>query len=519
MKHIINKIFVVVLVLISIITFTAINKNSNENKLNKLKTFHKVIRLIDEQYVEDVDFDFLMEGAISGMLNKLDPHSAFINKQDFQKTTEEFDGEFEGIGIEFSIIDDYITVITPIIDGPSDKAGLQSGDKIIKINGESAYQISTADVLKKLKGPKDTSVEVTIQRKDQTPFSRTLIRDKIPLKSIVSYFIMNKNVGYIKLSRFSKKTFLEFVDAYNSLEKKGMENLLLDLRDNPGGLLDQAINLLDMFISTNDTLLYTKGRIWGANESYKATFNYSDKKIPIICLINRGSASASEIISGTLQDLDRGLVVGETSFGKGSVQRQYELDDSTATRITVAKYYTPSGRSIQRPYEDGIDEYYYYNLNDNRELTDSIKNTLPIFKTKKGRKVYGGGGITPDIYYRDTTKLAQPTLELVFNSNRPLFNYSESIKANHSQYKDFDLFYENRSLNYNDFYIWLKNNEYEISSEVLIKDWEYIENRLTAELANKIFDRNLYYKTIILNDAVVKESLKYFEQARLLLLN
>ena len=197
--------FLLITALILVITFLGLDLDRNKNKYDKLKVLTKVLRLLDEQYVEEVDFESLVEGAISGMLNTLDPHSTYINKNDFKKTSEEFDGEFEGIGIEFSIIDDYITVITPIIDGPSYKAGIQAGDKIIKINGESAYQIETADVVKKLKGPKGTKVEVTIQRKGEETFTRNLIRDKIPIKSVISYFKLDQNVGYVKLSRFSKK--------------------------------------------------------------------------------------------------------------------------------------------------------------------------------------------------------------------------------------------------------------------------------------------------------------------------
>ena len=278
-NHIVNKILLGSIVIVIIVAFIATKKSDSKEKI---KTFSKVVRLIDEQYVEEVDFDLLMEGAISGMLNKLDPHSSYINTADLQKATEEFDGEFEGIGIEFSIIDDYITVITPIIDGPSERAGIVSGDKIIKINGESAFQISTIDVLKKLKGPKGTEVEVTIKREGSDPFNRLLIRDKIPLKSVVSHFMLNDDVGYIKLGRFSKKTFEEFYNAYNNLESQDMKNLLFDLRDNPGGLLDQAISILDMFISSNDTLLYTKGRIWGANDVFNASYGQYDKKIPVI---------------------------------------------------------------------------------------------------------------------------------------------------------------------------------------------------------------------------------------------
>ena len=517
-KRIINKIFLGSIIIVIIVAFIATKKSDSNEKYKKIKTFSKVVRLIDEQYVEEVDFDLLMEGAISGMLNKLDPHSSFINTADLQKTTEEFDGEFEGIGIEFSIIDDYITVITPIIDGPSEKAGIISGDKIVKINGESAFQISTVDVLKKLKGPKGTEVEVTIKREGADLFNRLLIRDKIPLKSVISHFMLENSVGYIKLGRFSKKTFEEFYNAYNNLESQGMKNLLLDLRDNPGGLLDQAISILDMFISSNDTLLYTKGRIWGANDVFNASYSQYDKKIPVITLINRGSASASEIVSGAFQDLDRGLVLGETSFGKGSVQRQYDLDDSSATRITIAKYYTPSGRSIQRSYSEGVDEYYMFNLNNQtRELTDSLKQTLPAFKTKQGRLVYGGGGITPDIFYKDTTTVSKSTLEIVFDSKRPLFNYAENIKHKYIKIDDYQVLNDLYNNTNNDFIEWLEKNDYKFEKEDIVKDWDYINNRIFAEVSNKLFNRNFYYKSIINNDNMVKEALKYFEDANELL--
>ena len=501
-----NNSFLLIIAGISILVFLGLRLDQNKNKYDKLKVLTKVLRLIDEQYVEEVDFEPLVEGAISGMLNTLDPHSTYINKKDFQKTSEEFDGEFEGIGVEFSIMDDYITVITPIIDGPSYRAGIQAGDKIIKINGESAYQIKTSEVVKKLKGPKGTKVEVTIQRVGQEPFNRTLIRDKIPIKSVVSYFNLDDSIGYIKLSRFSKKTMEEFENAFDELEKNGMQKLLLDLRDNPGGLLDQSVEMLDMFISSNDTLLYTKGRIWGSNDAFKASYNFKNEKIPIIAIINRGSASASEIVSGALQDLDRGIVFGETSFGKGSVQRQYELDDSTATRITIAKYYTPSGRSIQRSYSSGKDEYYLDLNSDNRELTDSIKKLRPRFKTKSGRTVYGGGGITPDIYFRDTASISAETLQLIYNSNRPIFNYSTFFKDKIQIDPDID-----------DFLNWLEDKEYQYNKDNIEKEWDFIKTRILAEHANLRGGRNEYYKKIISRDTTVIEAIKHFEEAKALL--
>ena len=518
-SFIFKNVFLIFFSILVVLLFLKVGINQNKNKFDTLNVLHNVIRLIDTKYVEEPDMNLLIEGAISGMLNKLDPHSIYINKSDYQQTSEDMEGEFEGIGVEFSIIDDYITVITPIVDGPAYQAGIKSGDKIVKINGESAYQITTADVLKKLKGPKGTEVEVTIQRMGLEEFKRILIRDKIPLKSIPSYFMLDHNIGYIKLSKFSKKTFEEFSDSYNVLESRGMQKLLLDLRDNPGGLLDQAISILDMFISSNDTLLYTKGRIPNANTVIRAQKNLIDKKIPIIAIINRGSASASEIIAGTFQDLDRGLVIGETSFGKGSVQQHYDLNDSTATRITVAKFYTPSGRSIQRNYYTGADEY-YLNINiNNREINDSLKTTLPQFKTRKGRIVYGGGGITPDIYFQDTTLLSKQLVALIYNPKRPIFNYTESVKETYTKYADYYEFKKQAEVLIKEkiFIEWLKESGYDYENDQETGEWIYLKNRIIAELANKVFDRNSYYKTIIMNDKVVLESLNYFDEAKTLL--
>ncbi|SVD55076.1 uncharacterized protein METZ01_LOCUS407930, partial [marine metagenome] len=277
-------------------------------------------------YVDEVDLSNVLDGAIHGFLDELDPHSSYINSEDFQYMQESLQGEFEGIGIEFAILDGYITVISPIPETPSDKAGLIGGDKIVKINGESAYKITQDEVFKKLRGERGSSVDITIQRigLDET-ISITLIRDKIPIYSVMASFLYNDNTGYIKVNRFAQQTFNEVNEAYSQLEESGMENLILDLRNNGGGLMDQAISILDMFINSNDTILYTKGRINNANEVFYANKSFSDKKIPIIVLINRSSASASEIVSGALQDLDRGIVIGETSFGKGLVQKQFML--------------------------------------------------------------------------------------------------------------------------------------------------------------------------------------------------
>ena len=302
------------LLLASFVTLT--NKNNRKDQFAKLKTLTDVIRLVDQGYFDEIDMEDGLEGAIKGFLETLDPHSQYITSEELKSVREQFQGNFEGIGIEYSMIDGYITVISPIPDTPSDRAGLQAGDKIIKINGESAYKISTDEVIKKLRGKKGSAVNVHILRENEEPFEITLIRDRIPIKSVIANFMIDENIGYVKINRFANKTVLELRESLAILEKNGMKKLILDLRNNGGGLLDQAVNMVDLFIHSNDTICFTKGKLQDANEEFYASKNYDDKKYPVAILINNGSASASEIVSGAIQDLDRGIVIGQRSFGK-----------------------------------------------------------------------------------------------------------------------------------------------------------------------------------------------------------
>jgi len=340
------------LILLGAVMLWGFKSDAAKDQFQKMKTLTQIIRLVSENYVEEVDMNEILEGAIIGMLDKLDPHSSYISSEQFELINEQFDGAFEGIGIEFNILEGYITIISPI---PGSRPGF------------------------------DEDFEVT------------LVRDKIPIVSVMASFMIDDETGYIKVSRFSRNTAKEIDESLSKLESLGMQQLLLDLRNNGGGMMDQAISIVDMFVSSRDTILFTKGKIPGSSEVYRARKSNRDKDYPVVVLINRGSASASEIVSGAFQDLDRGLVVGETSFGKGLVQRQYPLRDGSAARITIARYYTPSGRLIQRPYED-IGDYYTDLGRDNREATDSTLAQKPVFTTKNGRSVYGGGGITPDVF-------------------------------------------------------------------------------------------------------------------------
>jgi len=515
--------------------FYLILTGSTQEFFTKIKSLSQVIKLVETYYVEEVDMDELIDGSIRGLLETLDPHSSYITADEFEKINENMKGEFEGIGIEFSMLDGYITVIAPISGTPSDRAGLLSGDQIVKINGESAYKIKQDEIIKKLRGPKGTQVIVTIKRLGIENFDVTLIRDKIPINSVMSSFLYNNTTGYINVNRFGEKTFEEVDTSIDSLIQSGMEELVLDLRGNPGGLMDQALDLLDSFIHSNDTLLYTSGRIVSANQVYKATYNTKYPNLPIIVLINRASASASEIISGGLQDLDRGIVIGETSFGKGLVQRQYGLQDGSAVRITIAQYYTPTGRLIQRDF-DALDEYYLDLAEENREIIDSTKIE---FKTKGGRIVYGGGGITPDIYISNEIYLTGDAQKLLYNPNRLLFKYANSIAdvfipkiIIDKDFADGGRWYnesdeQKTMLNKKDlfstthFFNWLdkeiRSNEdldFEYNKDSIMFNWDKINNKIREESASKLYGKDFKYYVRISEDPYFLSALDNLDMAR-----
>jgi len=507
---------------LGIIILVAFSNNAN-NYIKKLKTLTQVIRLVSENYVDEVDMNDVLDGAIIGLLDKLDPHSSYLSAELLEEMQENFSGEFEGIGIEFSIIDGYITVISPIPETPSDRAGLLSGDKIVKINRKSAYKITQKDVFNKLRGPKNSKVNLTIRRVDVEDFEVDLLRAKIPIHSLLASFMIDDKTGYVKLNRFSRTTFNELNNALNDLENAGMTQLMIDLRNNPGGLMNQAVEIVDMFIDSRKKILFTKGRIRGSSKEERATRNKNDKKYPVIVLINRGSASASEIVAGALQDLDRGLIVGETSFGKGSVQNLLELNDGSAVKLTIAKYYTPSGRSIQRSYDGGLDEYYLDLTEENRESLDSLNTQRPTFKTKQGRTVYGGGGITPDIHVKSDFKLSKSVSAFISSPDRLLFNFSEKIKNSgfdkNKKFNSLNNFIEEYHLlnsHKSELKMIIEDLDEEFKEDEFNADWDFIENRIKAQIANSIWGKSAMYKVNLYMDIVAMDGLKQFPAALLL---
>ena len=487
---------------------------------DKIVVMQQIISYVDHFYFDIVDMDKIMDGAFHGLMEELDPHSTYIPAKQQENIDELFRGKFQGIGIEFDVLHGYITVISPVPDSPSDYVGLQSGDRIIAINGDDAYKITKDEVIKKLRGRKGTSVDVTIQRIGlDEPFDVTIIRDDIPIYSVGAATMIDNETGYILLRRFSATTIDEVNKAIDKLDSQNFKKLVFDLRGNSGGFLEQAASVSNLFISTRDTLVYTKGKISDANQAFISEPHKGRNDFSLIILINRGSASASEIVSGAVQDLDRGLIVGETSFGKGLVQRQLPLEGGSAIRITMARYYTPSGRLIQRPYEEGDDLTYYKELyaKDRETILDSLKQLRPKYKTRQGRTVYGGGGITPDIYIPYKSILTKETQKLLRNPHRPIFNFSSSYATqNDLGFKDFKNYKQNWQVNqsvYSQFLDYLDSDSISFNPDSLLKDKPFIYNRIKSEIAGTIWGKDESTSIRLSLDNQVSEALKYFNEA------
>lgn len=487
---------------------------------------NQVLELTKQFYIEEIDPDTLAESAIEGILSKLDPHSIYI-PPDIQRTIEEeFEGSFEGIGVEFQIIDDTITIVSPIIGTPSDRLGLMPGDRIVKIEDSSAIGFTNAQVVKKLRGEKGSIVNLTIYRPSvNLEIDYEIERDVIPINSVEISLMLQDSVGYVSLNRFAENTFDELSTALSKLKEQGMKYILLDLRNNPGGYFEQSVKISDLFISDDKLIVYTKGRIKEFNEERRASKSYPYEEMPLIVLINRGSASASEIVSGAVQDWDRGLIVGETSYGKGLVQRPFILPDNSALRLTISKYYTPSGREIQKDYKKSKD---YYNEiivtddanGDNFDHHFEADSTKKSYTTSSGRTVYGGGGITPDykislgtltnftaqlrsknLFYQfirhqiDTGKLV-----LTDNQKNDLVTFLKSDIITEKKLREFLEYVDSKNIlpNYEEFQ----------------KDKEYTAALLKAYIAKEYFNSKGWYSVLIPQDEQVQKSLELLNEAK-----
>jgi len=484
---------------------------------DELWTFGRVMSLIEDQYVGEVDSKELIENAIGGMLQSLDPHSNYLNLEAFTEMRDEQRGKFSGLGIQITKrgADKPLTIISPIDDTPADRAGLLSGDVIAQIEGQATMDLSVQDAVRLLKGDKGTRVTITIERPGLSEaFDVMIERDDIPIESIRVAFMLDDEVGLIRISNFVSTTADELDLAIADLKARGMSKLLVDLRGNPGGLLDQAVQVSERFVPEDKLIVYTRGRIHGSDQDYFAKRGVERLDLPLILLVDGSSASASEIVSGAVQDHDRGLVVGESTFGKGLVQRVIPLQSGGALAVTTAKYYTPSGRLIQRDYSD-LEEYYLHRGNGDEEATDAedtgdgqIKDEdREIFYTTSGRKVYGGGGIRPDYIVE-----SQRAPEILFDLLREnlIFDYSVVFSGAHSNLEpDFDLDEQAMA----DFRAYLARQDFEYDAEIFVEHQDVIKLRLRAQIARVEWDQDAESLVLARSDPQVQKALSLFGEA------
>lgn len=378
--------------------------NSGSNRLSNL------LHIVDDQYVDKVNIDSLVDMAIPQILADLDPHSVYIPAKDAQAVTDDLKGSFSGVGIEFTIRKDTIRVQNVVKNGPAQRAGILAGDKIVSVDGKPfvGKVVTQDEAMRRLKGPKDTKVKIGVERYGQKAVKYfTVTRGEIPQRSITATYMLDKNTGYIKIKNFGETTYPELLIALAQLSQEGFSNLVIDLRDNGGGYMNSAVQMANEFLPKNKLIVYMQGRK-SPRQDFRSDGHGSYQKIPLVVLINEASASASEIFAGAMQDNDRATIIGRRSFGKGLVQQQLGFPDGSMIRLTIARYYTPSGRCIQKPFKPGDNQDY-----DNDLLTryqhgeffsqDSIKHTGPAYHTSIGRTIYGGGGITPDIFVAEDT--------------------------------------------------------------------------------------------------------------------
>jgi carboxyl-terminal processing protease len=422
------------LICVILLQVTSLKAQRFDKDMQKMQMAWQIISTF---YVDTVHEDQLAEEAIVGMLKSLDPHSVYITADEVKATNEPLDGSFDGIGIEFNILNDTLMVVSPISGGPSEKVGIQAGDRIVSIDDENVAGVGlkNSDVFKRLRGEKGTEVQLLIRRRGHSDnLNFTVERDKIPIHSVEAAYMANPEIGYIKVSRFAATTHDEFVVALKSLKKEGMEKLILDLRGNGGGYLKAAIDIADELLEGRKLMVYTEGLTSPKREHYSKG-NGLFENGNLVIMIDEGAASASEIVAGAVQDWDRGLIIGRRSFGKGLVQRPFSLPDGSMMRLTIAKYYTPSGRCIQKDYADGIDAYQteIYERYENGELyarENATAKDTSIFNTMvSGRTVYGGGGIMPDVHIpADTSMYSDYYRDLVASGvfNRFVLNYVDA---------------------------------------------------------------------------------------------
>jgi carboxyl-terminal processing protease len=510
-----------------LIFFSFLTANSQFRFNSELIKLNNVFNVISNMYVDSVNEKKLVEAAIVATLKELDPHSSYIPKEEVERVNEVLDGSFEGIGVQFQIFEDTILVVQTISGTPADKVGMMPGDRIVYINDElmAGKKIQNSDVLKRLRGPRGSEVKVQVARRGLSDFLLFRInRDKIPVYSVDAHYMLNNETGYIKINNFGHKTMDEYRQAFTKLQKAGMKNLILSLEGNGGGLMDKAFELADEFLGRGKLVVYTEG-LKQPKKVSTATALGGFEQGKLIILVDEYSASASEIVAGAVQDWDRGLIIGRRTFGKGLVQSQIPLNDGSMIRLTVSRYHTPTGRSIQKPYKDGIEKY-------QKELEERFKHgemlyvdsihfpdSLKYQTLMLGRTVYGGGGIMPDLFIPiDTTRFTPLHRKLVAQGivNKVVVQYIERNRETlKRKYPDFGKYY--RDFNIDEAFInqlkkTAETEKITIHEEQLAKSRSLISLQLKALIARDLWSMNEYFRIMDNENESLKKAISIFEK-------
>ena len=494
--------------------------NSGSNKLNNL------LRLIDDQYVDTVNVNDLVEKAMPQILSELDPHSVYISAKDMQIANDDLKGSFSGVGIEFIIRQDTLHVQNVIKNGPAERAGVIAGDMIVKVDDKNftGKTLTNEEAMHKLKGPKDTKVKLGILRnKEKTIRNFVVTRGDIPTKSVTAAYMLNDNTGYIRIKNFGENTYPELLIALAQLSQKGFENLTIDLRGNTGGYLESAVQIANEFLPKGQLIVYTQGRR-SPRQEFRSDGRGSYQQIPLVVLIDEGSASASEILAGAIQDNDRGTIIGRRSFGKGLVQKPMAFNDGSMIRLTIARYYSPSGRCIQKPYVSGDNKDYEEDLMARYQhgeffSQDSIKHTGPAYKTRIGREVFGGGGITPDIFVAEDTTDVTSYYKQAAMSGLILqfaFEYTDDNRQKLNEYKtmkDLEKYLLKQNM-VEKFASYAEKNGLKRRNLLIQRSHKLLERYLHSRIIYNMMSEEAWLQYLNDDDSAIKETLKLFQEGK-----
>lgn len=492
--------------------------NSGSSRLSNL------LHIIDDQYVDSVNIDELVEKAMPEILAELDPHSVYISAKDVQMATDDLKGSFSGVGIEFTIREDTIHIQNVIKNGPADKAGILAGDKIVSIDNRPfvGKSVTTEEAMHRLKGQKGSKVKIGVRRfgEKETKYF-ILTRGDITMKSITATYMLDDSTGYMRIKNFGERTYAEMLASLQQLNLQGADHLVIDLRDNSGGYLESAVQMAEEFLKKDQLVVYTEGRK-SPRKEYRSRGKGSYQQIPLVVLINEGSASASEIFAGAIQDNDRGVIIGRRSFGKGLVQQQIQFPDGSMIRLTIARYYTPSGRCIQKPFKPGDNADYEQDILSRYQhgeffSQDSIKHTGPAYHTNNGRIVYGGGGITPDIFVpEDTTAVTSYYKEAAVSGLilQYAFQYTDNNRQTLKKFTEMQPLSEyltGRNL-VDDFANYAEKNGLRRRNNLIRKSHGLLENYINSRIIYNMLDEQAWNQYLNRNDEMIRQAREVFKK-------